>query len=163
MLDLFFSPTGRIGCAPWWYATLFNVFVIVISISTLLSGVQDQHVPSLVLALFLGLAVLWSIFAVNAKRYHDLGKSELWCLVILFPVLGLIWTTVECGFVGGELRDNEYGDGPSINLEDDLAGLPSEPQRDERFAARNFTPLHLNKTSGATSNSSGRTGFGKRV
>jgi uncharacterized membrane protein YhaH (DUF805 family) len=162
MLDLFFSPSGRIGCAPWWYATLFNMFVAVISIFALLSGVFDGHTPSLLVSLFLALIVCWSVICVNVKRYHDLGKSGLWCLLILVPVLGMIWTIVECGLIGGQLSDNEYGPGPAINLDEDLAGLPEAPIREEKVVARNFTPLPVAAPASRISVSSVKASFGKR-
>ncbi len=163
MLDLFFSPSGRIGCAQWWYATLFNAFVVVISIFALLSGVIDRHAPSLLVSLFLCLTVCWSVICVNTKRYHDLGKSGWWCIAVLVPVVGWIGTIVECGFVGGEMRDNEFGPGPSINLEDDLMSLPETPIREESFPARNFTPLPKAFPAVRPEAGEAKSAFGKRT
>jgi uncharacterized membrane protein YhaH (DUF805 family) len=163
MLDLFFSPTGRIGCAPWWYATILNLFVVVIAVFELLAGVIDQHAPSLLAAVFLAITACWSMTCVNTKRYQDLGKSGWWCLVIFIPVIGVIWTMAECGFVGGELKDNEYGPGPNINIDEDLVSLPDAPVRDEVFPARNFTPLPKALVSPHGQHASSKPAFGKRA
>jgi uncharacterized membrane protein YhaH (DUF805 family) len=54
----------------------------------------------------------WPSVAVLAKRWHDLGKSALWVLIMLIPIVGPIWTLYETGFLPGTPGTNEYGPGP---------------------------------------------------
>ena len=42
-------------------------------------------------------------FAVLAKRWHDRNKSAWWTFILLVPVIGVLWTSVECGFFKGTL------------------------------------------------------------
>jgi uncharacterized membrane protein YhaH (DUF805 family) len=162
MLDLFFNPSGRIGRAPWWYVRLFNVFVIVISAFALLDGIAERNGFWLLISLMLCAVVCWSDICASIKRYHDLGKSGWWMLIAVIPVLGPIWNFVECGFVGGELRDNAYGPGPRINIDEDLEGLPDAPVRDQNYPARNFTPLPVASSPLRDANHSLKPSFGKR-
>ncbi len=51
---------------------------------------------------------MWSFFALQAKRWHDRGKSAGWALLGFFP-LANIWVTIEVGFLAGTPGPNEYG------------------------------------------------------
>jgi uncharacterized membrane protein YhaH (DUF805 family) len=46
---------------------------------------------------------------VQIKRWHDLNKSWIWILVNFIPVLGPLWTLIQCGFVRGTQGENQYG------------------------------------------------------
>ena len=48
-------------------------------------------------------------FAVLAKRWHDRNKSAWWAFILLVPVIGVLWTSVECGFFKGTLGKNRFG------------------------------------------------------
>lgn len=48
-------------------------------------------------------------FAVLAKRWHDRNKSAWWAFIHLVPVIGVIWTFVECGFFKGTTGKNRFG------------------------------------------------------
>ena len=48
-------------------------------------------------------------FAVLAKRWHDRNKSAWWTFILLVPVIGVLWTSVECGFFKGTLGKNRFG------------------------------------------------------
>jgi uncharacterized membrane protein YhaH (DUF805 family) len=52
---------------------------------------------------------LWTLLAVFVKRWHDRDKSGAWMLINLVPVLGWIWTLIECGFMAGTQGYNRYG------------------------------------------------------
>ena len=51
-------------------------------------------------------------FAVLAKRWHDRNKSAWWAFIPLVPVIGVLWTFVECGFFKGTTGKNRFGPDP---------------------------------------------------
>lgn len=51
-------------------------------------------------------------FAVLAKRWHDRNKSAWWAFIHLVPVIGVLWTFVECGFFKGTPGKNRFGPDP---------------------------------------------------
>jgi uncharacterized membrane protein YhaH (DUF805 family) len=97
------SFDGRISRQPFWLGTL-ALFGANIVVSIVLGGG--------VLGVILGLVLIYPSLAVSVKRWHDRGKSGWWVLVALIPVIGWIWTLVECGFLEGTKGSNEYGPDP---------------------------------------------------
>jgi uncharacterized membrane protein YhaH (DUF805 family) len=137
MLAFLFSPSGRFGRGKWWLAQLI-IICIIISLMVLLSlqfsgdeiikQLSDRSNPRidpmlvlelLVFALFLA----WMGFCITVKRYHDRGKSGWWYLFQFIPIVGPIWAFIELGFCSGDDSDNDYGDGPDLNIADDLKAL----------------------------------------
>jgi len=57
-------------------------------------------------------AVLWARIALIVKRWHDRDKSGWMYLVLLIPLIGPLWTIIECGFVDGTQGTNRYGPSP---------------------------------------------------
>ena len=137
MLAFLFSPSGRIGRGKWWLAQLVNTVIIIafiVLVSMQFSGgdiirnLSDRPNPSidpmfaaefLVVVFFL----VWMTFCNNVKRYHDRGKSGWWYLIQFIPIIGPIWAFIELGFCSGDDGDNDYGDGPDLNIADDLKAL----------------------------------------
>lgn len=58
------------------------------------------------------LLFLYPALAVTTKRWHDRDKSGWWSLILLVPVIGAIWMTVECGFLHGTDGLNRFGPDP---------------------------------------------------
>ncbi len=50
----------------------------------------------------------WPGLAIQTKRWHDRNKSGWWNLIILIPIVGAIWTTIELGFLKGTPGENRY-------------------------------------------------------
>lgn len=137
MLAFLFSPSGRIGRGKWWLAQLVNIVIVIafiVLVSMQFSGddiirnLSDSPNPSidpmfaaefLVVVLFL----VWMTFCITVKRYHDRGKSGWWYLIQFIPIVGPIWAFIELGFCSGDDGDNDYGDGPDLNIADDLKAL----------------------------------------
>ena len=64
---------------------------------------------------FAGLFALiwfWTHLAVFVKRWHDRDKSGWWVLINIIPVIGGLWTLIECGFLDGTTGPNKYGPDP---------------------------------------------------
>ncbi len=59
-----------------------------------------------------GLVLAWTHLAVFVKRWHDRDKSGWWVLINLIPIIGWLWTLVECGFLDGTRGPNKYGPSP---------------------------------------------------
>jgi hypothetical protein len=79
--------------------------------------------------LILSLLLIWMTFCMTVKRYHDRGKSAWWYLIQFIPIIGGIWAFVELGFCSGDDGDNDYGDGPDLNIGDDLKELRKMSER----------------------------------
>ncbi len=54
---------------------------------------------------------MWIGLAVNVKRAHDRGRSGLFLLVLLIPIVQL-WPLVELYFFRGTSGQNEFGPDP---------------------------------------------------
>jgi len=59
-----------------------------------------------------GLVLAWTHLAVFVKRWHDRDKSGWWVLINLIPLVGWLWTLIECGFLDGTPGPNKYGPSP---------------------------------------------------
>ena len=163
MPAFFFSPSGRIGRAQWWLAqiaVLAIVFVVVILLGMLQgASEQAQTADALLLAiglLILSLTLMWMTFCLTVKRYHDRGKSAWWYLIQFIPIIGGIWAFIELGFCSGDDGDNEFGDGPDLNIGDDLKALREKGGQPIPFTATSsYSPA-------STSRNGGPPVFGKR-
>ena len=65
------------------------------------------------LAMFLDIALLiiaiWIVFAANAKRYHDLGKSGWNSLLCFIPIIGPPYLFLKLGVSKNGQEPNKYG------------------------------------------------------
>jgi len=165
MLSFFFSPSGRFGRAHWWLAQLAILAIVTIAVIVLMSifsGTTERGPSADALLLSVGLVIvalmlIWIGFCVTVKRYHDRGKSAWWYLIQFIPIIGGIWAFVELGFCSGDDGDNEYGDGPDLNIGEDLKALR---ERNEEQGA--VTSVSAYRPSPAP-RTSGPPVFGKRV
>ena len=108
---LLFSFKGRIGRRPFWIVTL-----IILGFSAGIKHIlgpfganNPMTVGPAVITLSWFVLAVWVTLAVQVKRWHDLGKSGLWAIVNLVPVLGPIWVIIQCGFMPGTKGKNLYG------------------------------------------------------
>ena len=74
---------------------------------------RDGSLTDEKLALVLLAINAWIFLAVHVTRWHDRGKSGLWLLICLVPVIGPIWLLVEMGFLRGSEGWNDYGSDPT--------------------------------------------------
>lgn len=101
--QLFTSFDGRISRQPFWIGGLVLLGVNLVAAAALGRGV---------LGTLVGLALIYPSLCVSIKRWHDRGKSGWWVLIGFVPVIGWIWTLVECGFLPGTPAANDYGPDP---------------------------------------------------
>jgi len=123
--QILFSFTGRIPRRTYWltHLALTAAFMILgaligplVQPSGEASAAPGSEGPGLVLILGIGLLyifALWVGLALQVKRWHDRGKSGTWVLINLIPLVGAIWTLVECGFLRGTFGPNNYGEDPT--------------------------------------------------
>lgn len=97
---------GRAHRKEYWVFVLIH-FIVCLALS-LLEWII--FLPGLFTGLY-GLAVLLPSLAVSVRRLHDVGKSGLWVLLSLIPVIGLIILIVFFCESGDE-GENEYGPSP---------------------------------------------------
>ncbi len=119
-----FAFEGRINRTQFW-VFVGLVFFLVLPALRAVAGLRDAVAglddPITVRAVEMGAALFTtaifvplvvSVFAVGAKRWHDRNKSGWWVLLNLVPVIGPIWTLVECGCLKGTEGDNRHGPDP---------------------------------------------------
>jgi uncharacterized membrane protein YhaH (DUF805 family) len=156
MLAFFFSPSGRIGRAQWWLSQLAVIAFVIIAVffMVILLGATGQArmaaaVPLGVSLVAVTLMLIWMGFCLTVKRYHDRGKSAWWYLIQFIPIIGGIWALVELGFCSGDDGDNEYGDGPDLNIGEDLRALRERSgQQDAVTSVSAYRPSPAPRTGG---------------
>lgn len=104
--------SGRARRKEYWMFVLFNIIVAIIA--GIIDGVLGLINPEIGLGVFGGLyslAVFIPSIAVAVRRLHDIGKSGLYYLLGLIPLVGaivlLIWFCTE-----GEHGANKWGEDP---------------------------------------------------
>jgi uncharacterized membrane protein YhaH (DUF805 family) len=115
---LLFSFDGRVGRLPYWLALLAVLFIDSVAFGAV-GGFEVLDGDTMAVerkgrfwALLVVLPSLWIGLVVTVKRWHDRNKSGRWVLVNLVPVVGWLWTLVECGFLRGTTGPNRFGQDP---------------------------------------------------
>ncbi|MBB6482734.1 DUF805 domain-containing protein [Spirochaeta isovalerica] len=103
--NFLFSYKGRISRSNFWAFYMGAMFWQLAS--AFLMGLDNIIANAFGIISFL--VLIYSIFAVYGKRWHDRGKSAKWNFICLIPGIGAIWATIECGFLKGNEGENEYG------------------------------------------------------
>jgi uncharacterized membrane protein YhaH (DUF805 family) len=122
-----FSFTGRVTRRQFWLS-LFALLVLTLlsdlAVSEIFGQVPttddlaiDDHffgdislTGKIVLAL-IWIPLIWFYVCAEVRRWHDLGKSGWWLLIMFIP-LGYVWTLRECGLTRGTQGANQYGPNP---------------------------------------------------
>ncbi len=120
LLRMFFSYKGRLRRRDYWFAyvtALVLMFVLLWLETSLQSAAKGNLALMLPLALFslaLPFAFLWSILAIQVKRWHDRDKSWFWLFIGFIPIIGGVWLFVELGCLDGTAGDNRFGHSPKL-------------------------------------------------
>ena len=106
--------TGRARRSEFWYWALFEFLIgVVCSVLVAILGGQQSFLGGLAYGLFglVELALLIPSLAVIWRRLHDVGKSGVYFLFILIPLVGaillLVWYCQD-----SQSGENEYGPNP---------------------------------------------------
>ena len=106
-----------------WICHPKAVVVVLGAIGLLLMNIStaqeaDPRQPELfnplefVLAILTGFLFTYMYLAVSAKRWHDIGGSSYWNILLFIPFLGqliIIPLTVVLGLLPGKKEDNKHG------------------------------------------------------
>ncbi len=97
---------GRIPRSTlWWTAVLLGIGFIVLFV--FLDETLGRPATLVLYPPF-----FWIAAAAAVKRMRDRGKSPVWLLLALVPVLGPLWLFVELGLLSGTPGENHYGPDP---------------------------------------------------
>lgn len=97
--------SGRSRRSEFWWFTLFS------AVLSLVLGIVDRAIGSSILGYVVSLALLLPTIAVTVRRLHDTGRSGLWYLIVLIPVVGAIILIVWCA-KDSEPEPNRFGPSP---------------------------------------------------
>lgn len=106
---LLLSFDGRINRQPYWLYILAVVVVVALPLSLFFEPDSESYDVASGIA---SLILLYPSLAVQAKRWHDRNKSAWWILINLIPIIGGLWTLIECGFLRGTPGPNRFGPDP---------------------------------------------------
>jgi FAD/FMN-containing dehydrogenase/uncharacterized membrane protein YhaH (DUF805 family)/SAM-dependent methyltransferase len=174
LINLFFSFHGRVARGDFWYAILLVLSVFAVFFIALESAFGRASTWLLYVPLF------WSLFAVSIKRYHDIGRSGWWLLLLLIPLIGAAWVVWSLGFRKGIQVENRYGPVPSreeldyfvvgergtekLTLVNDVTGLnPTEVAKVVRPTSVAEIQRALAESTGPVSIGGGRFSMGGQV
>jgi uncharacterized membrane protein YhaH (DUF805 family) len=118
---ILFGLSGRLNRRPYWIASIiFLALIILVTIGSVLVNAQMMQAAfesggsieaptqlTTFLILGTGLLLAYPSTAVMVKRFHDLGKSGKWALLLLVPALGKMATDLS-GFTGQDIPLSAY-------------------------------------------------------
>lgn len=119
--QMLFGFSGRIRRRDFWLYSCLNAlagltvnfgltlafFLPMINSHTMVTPAWSSYAMLAAMAPF-----AWVASALNIKRLHDIGRSYRWWRINLIPVLGWVWTFMECGLRDGNPGTNPYGPPP---------------------------------------------------
>lgn len=119
--QVLFSFKGRIPRRTFWGVSLsvmacFYAVAFVIGFAAAGNGGELSEAAGAAVAvgfLAIYIPVIWISFAIQAKRWHDRGKSAWWILLSFVPIIGPLWTLIECGCLRGTEGPNRFGADPT--------------------------------------------------
>jgi uncharacterized membrane protein YhaH (DUF805 family) len=95
----------------WMFALISFLIALALSIIEFSTGLYDATTNLGYLSSIYGLAVLLPSLAVGVRRLHDTGRSGLWILIGLVPLVGAI-VLIVFYVIEGDAGENEYGPNP---------------------------------------------------
>lgn len=127
MTSYYFNFSGRARRREYWGFFVFPIvvfFILAILVGLSFAGRSPYEGPSPLLWVAGGLMVLFSLaviipsFAVQVRRFHDLGQSGWWVLLLfvvaMIPYIGLLSTIayIVLGCLDSQPNQNKYGPPP---------------------------------------------------
>ena len=129
--QILFSLVGRISRREYWLKgmlTALGIFLITRLLSFLIGIVMklatDPETPDGVLVNPIIVDIIWIPFgmflifiqlAIFTKRWHDLGRTGMWSLLLLIPIVGFVLYIpmfIYLGVARGQAEENQYGPVP---------------------------------------------------
>ena len=113
MLELYFSPRGRINRLKWWLHNLIATLVgwsIGLTLYVLMLSTNPEAETEAIVLLLLPISVkVWCYTALSIKRLHDQDLPAWWLLLTLIPFVGALLLIGMVGFGKGTEGPNGYG------------------------------------------------------
>ncbi|HWS24189.1 MAG TPA: DUF805 domain-containing protein [Anaerolineales bacterium] len=109
-LNPYFNFDGRLGRRDFWMFVLIN-FVISLLITLVFSSILRLGWVASSLSGIYSLAILIPGLGVSIRRLHDVGKSGMWILIGLIPLIGLL-VLLYFYLQDSQPGDNQYGASP---------------------------------------------------
>ena len=109
--QILFSIEGRIPRRTFWGFSILVGIAGALAMAGLAIAIGGDVGNVAALALYIPL--LWIHVAIQGKRWHDRDRSAWFVLVSLIPIVGGIWTLIECGCLRGTEGPNTYGEDPT--------------------------------------------------
>ena len=102
---------GRACRREFWTFTLINFAIFIVL--EILSSLGDSSALGIfdIITILFGLAIFLPSLSVQVRRLHDIGKSGLWVLINIVPLIGLIVIIVFC-VRDSDPETNDYGPNP---------------------------------------------------
>ena len=94
-----------------WVGIMFGVSFLMAFLVPLLG--EENAGFAFIPIILVFIPYMWSIIAMQVKRWHDRGKPGAMVLVNLIPLVGGIWAFVECGCLRGTTGPNQHGQDPT--------------------------------------------------
>jgi len=107
MKDLFLSFDGRINRSWYWAGIGIQTGIMIVAALVFMMGIGGN--AGTILFGLVCLPMIYTGFAIGAKRWHDRDKSGWWNLIGLVPYIGGLWQLIECGCLEGTRGPNRYG------------------------------------------------------
>ena len=104
--QILFSFSGRVPRKVYWQYGVLGPLLVSAMLEMLLgiAGVSERRIEAATTLL-----LVWPCAAVAVKRWHDRNRSGWWALIYLVPLIGLVWTLIECGLLRGSAGFNRFG------------------------------------------------------
>lgn len=109
-----FRPSGRVARRGFWFGTIL-VTVLLALVEPPLASVAGPWATILVF-----LPCYWVFLCLMIRRCHDTGRSAIWLLTLLIPLLGFVWMVAVLFFRRGDPGSNPYGPDPHESAPDYL-------------------------------------------
>ena len=123
-----FSFKGRIGRGSFWtviYLMPLFIGIAALPFELLRNFGSGLGTMGLIMSCLGWFFCSWISLAVQAKRWHDLNKSEWMVLINLIPILGGLFSIGALGFVRGTQGPNRFGDGAFQKIQEDAQQAPN--------------------------------------
>lgn len=117
---------GRIGRRTFWLTYALPIFVLglLASVADLALGFGELETTTTAssasawwsmgpIAVVVSLLTLVPSLSSTVTRLHDQGRSAVWLLFLVLPVIGWLVLLVLAGFVPGNRGPNRYGPPPA--------------------------------------------------
>ncbi|QHI69475.1 DUF805 domain-containing protein [Tichowtungia aerotolerans] len=101
-----FTFTGEASRSEWWcvYIGVWALWFVLAQVDTVLNGAEETGSWFVVVYL----VSFWPLWTTQVRRWHDRGKSGLWCLINFIPVIGSLWAFIELGFFQTKEDDDAW-------------------------------------------------------